>query len=381
MQFDLEITKYIPPGDGFGIHEGRAVFVPATAIGDVVRVYAVKEKKRFIIAVLKEVLTPAPDRLEAPCPHYTQCGGCSLMHLGYEKQIELKTEMLREILNNHGIEIAAEIVPPSKRTAFRHRTQVRCELGRIGFSERGDNRVVDVPGCLILSPGILAAFNRISKLGAAKSEYLLLESSDSGAVAAAVFNEKHSVPLPGFPSSVEEDYGFGAIELPVCEFAQSNPFTTGQIVADLVGACEGAKRICELYCGCGTFSIPVALKANEFLGYDISKNSIKAAKKNAARHHLDNTVFKSGNLEKASRLPKVETIIVDPPRKGLGKNIIGQIGRSKASKLVYISCNPSTLARDLKSLRDRHGFRISRITGYDMYCHSTHLEVFAVLIR
>ncbi|MCP4755743.1 MAG: class I SAM-dependent RNA methyltransferase [Proteobacteria bacterium] len=381
MTFDLEITKYVPPGDGFGLYQGKAVFVPGTAVGDVVRVRAVKEKKRFIAAVLEEVLSPSDERIEAPCPHAARCGGCSLMHLAYDDQIELKKKMLREVFGNHGLEISTEIVPSPQVYGFRYRAQLNYANGRLGFSPRKGGGIVEIPQCRILSPGIMGAVRTASQLNVADGECVLLESSANGGVAGSLLIGEETLALPRFPSQVEEDYGFGSVTLNAEGFAQSNPHITREISGALVEQCGDVKRVCELYCGCGTFSIPVASCVDELQGYDIGQGAVATARENARRNRLTNVRFKVGNLDRIGKLPNADTIMVDPPRKGLGRNAIQRIGRSKASRLFYISCNPSTLARDLEILRSRDGFHVSKVTGYDMYCHSTHLEVLAVLAR
>ncbi len=381
MLFEVEITKYVPPGDGFAIHNDKAVFVPASAVGDVVNVYAVKEKNKFIIAAIKNIVSPSPDRIDANCPHYLLCGGCSLMHLSYRNQLDLKKQMLVELFANYNLEIKPDIIPSPEQDHFRYRTQLRCVEGKIGFSERNSNKVVEITDCRILSKGISEALKKLKNLGRRECEYMLLESAETGEVAVSIMEGRKTTSLPGFPSSLEENYGFGMVELHSDGFAQSNPLVTRLIVQRLLNECKETDLICELYCGCGTFSIPVALHTKALFGFDISASSINTAKKNAEQNKLRNTEFKSCNLEKESSLPEADTIIVDPPRKGLGKNILKQIGKSKAAKLIYISCNPATLARDIKVLRDSAGFDVSAVTGYDMYCHSTHLEVFAVLNR
>ncbi|MBU3917219.1 methyltransferase [bacterium] len=381
MLFEVEITKYVPPGDGFAIYNNKAVFVPAAAVGDIVSVYTVKEKNTFIIAAIKDIITPSPDRVNADCHHYPLCGGCSLMHLSYQNQLELKKRMLMEVFSNHGFEIQPDIVSSPEKTNFRFRTQLRCVGGKIGFSERNSNRVVEISDCGILSKGISDTLKKLKRIGRLECEYMLLESSTTGEVAVSIVEGKKTSALPGFASSINEDYGFGKVELLSDGFAQSNPFVTRLIINRLVEECKKSDRMCELYCGCGTFSIPVALQTKALYGYDISMSSIATAKKNAERNELHNAEFKSGNLEKETRLQEADEIIVDPPRKGLGNNVIRQIAKSRANKLIYISCNPSTLARDAKDLKESAGFEISSITGYDMYCHSTHLEVFAILNR
>ena len=381
MTIELEIVKNVPPGDGFGYHNGKAVFVPAASVGDVVLVEPVKEKKRFIIAALKKVLTPSKDRIDAECPHYELCGGCSLMHLPMEKQLALKQQMLLEVLANNQIEAVPAIVPSPEAFQFRHRTQFTCKDGVVGYSARSSNQIVEIQQCSILSPGNQALISQLKQLGRIHCEFELLESAARQTVTVSVREKQKSEPLAGYPPTITEDYGYGPITLTSSSFSQSNPFVTRLIITDLLKEVNSQNDICELYCGSGTFSIPLAATVNTLIGYDFSASAIAAAENNASLNGLDNATFKRLNLEKNNKISKTECVVLDPPRKGLSPNIIRMIGRSSARKLIYVSCNPATFARDAKELIQSHGFQLSQLKGYDMYCHSTHLELMAVLSR
>ncbi len=381
MRFELEITKVVPPGDGFGLFKGKAVFVPAATTGDVVSVSVIKETKGVIFAALEEVVKAAPERIEPPCPHYMQCGGCSLMHLSYEKQLDLKKKMLMESFANHQFEINPELVASPQSSGFRYRSQLRIRDGLVGFSRRRGNQLVEPVQCQILSSGLMAVLPKISQLQLANGECHVLESFADGEVAGLLFLGAEPIPLPGFPESVMENYGFGNVELPVDAFAQSNPLITSKIAEELVVHCQNVGRVVELYCGCGTYSIPVGSQVEALFGFDGSQEAIQTVRENARRNHLQGLRFKVANLDRLGKLPKADTIIVDPPRKGMGKRVVKLIGRSKASKLLYVSCNPATQARDIRMLHRDHGFNLTRITGYDMYCYSTHLETLAILQR
>jgi 23S rRNA (uracil1939-C5)-methyltransferase len=381
LQFELEITKFVPPGDGQGIHNGKTVIVPGTAPGDVVRVYSLKENKRRISAALQEVLTPSDDRCDPPCPHFHLCGGCSLMHLSYERQLDLKCQMLTEVLKSNGIDWKPHVLPSPQSVNFRYKTRVRCVDGRLGFSERYSNRIVEIPECKILSQGISAALLQIGSLSRANTEFHLLQSGNTGEVAVSVLEGNDLAPLPGFASSVEENYGFGPLTLHSHGFVQSNPFVTTELIKDLQIACRNAERVVELFCGCGTFSLVLATLASRLYGYDVSPLAIQTAKSNFERLHLANGEFKAGDLNRLKKLPVAETIVVDPPRKGMGKHVCRLINRSKAGRLVYVSCNPASLARDIRELVEQGGFKLDDLKGYDMYCHATHLELMAVLSR
>jgi len=381
LQFELEIVKLVPPGDGMGYYSGKAVFVPAASPGDIVRVFSVRESKTTITAALQEVLTPSPDRRPAACPHYLECGGCSLMHLDYDRQLLVKRQMLKAVLQQHGLDLDAPVLASPATVHFRHKSRIRCEGGRIGFSERNSNRVVEIPECRILAPGILAALQRLARLGRSAAEFQLLESWNSGEVAVSLQSGKRMEPLPGFSQSVTEDYGFGKLVLHSHGFAQSSPPVTAMIIRDLLAGATGSRRICELFCGCGTFSLPLAGVVEHLTGYDVSGPSIHIAVENAERLALRNTRFEAVDLNRIAALPAADTIVADPPRKGLGDRLCQLVMTSGAEKLLYVSCNPASLARDLKTLLQPGAFTLADLKGYDMYCHATHLELMAVLTR
>lgn len=381
MSFQLEISKFVPPGDGMGYYNGKAVFVPGTTIGDVIEVEPLKEKKRFITGSVKEIISPGPDRIQPECPHFDSCGGCSLMHLSYEKQLSLKKEMLEEVFQRYEIKIKPDIVPSPETFRFRYRTQLKCKNGIVGFSAAKTNQLVSVPDCKILSGKIHSSYPSLSKLGRVDCDFFLLESYSRGDIATSVTEGKNKVPLPGYSESILEDYGFGKLKLYSSDFAQSNPFITSLIIGQLLKECGSGKEITELYCGSGTFSAALAKKASHLTGYDFSDKAIATAKENASLNNLDNIEFKSINLDKYKKLKLSELVVVDPPRKGMHELVVKKIGNSKAGKLVYVSCNPATMARDIKDLMCKYSFEMEKITAYDMYCHSTHLEAVAVLQR
>lgn len=381
VSFQVEISKYAPPGHGLGYYNGKAVFVPATAVGDVVNVIGVREKKRFITASLIEIVSPSADRITAECPHYDLCGGCSLMHLPYAKQIELKQQLLRETFQQFALSVNPVVIPSPHRKEFRFRSQLKCSDSIVGFSKRNSNQVFNLTDCLVLSRGIQHHIGQIKQLGRSQCEFHFLASLSEGTVALTITENGRNHPVPGFPSSVIEDYGFGSVLLHSSGFAQSNPFVTRMIIDALLVESRGAKEICELYCGCGTFSIPLARQVERLVGIDIDKKSVETAEKNAARNRLKNTHFQRMNLEK-KRVPiEADTIVVDPPRKGLTQTALHRIGQSKAERLLYVSCHPATLARDASSLVTEQGFEMTDLKGYDMYCHSTHLETLAIFRR
>lgn len=381
MLFDLKIEKVVPPGNGLGYFEGKTVFVEGTSVGDIVKAYKVKEKKRYIIAAVKEIVTPSPNRVEAPCPHYHICGGCSLMHLTMDDQIALKKEMLEEVLTSFNVKTSVRIKPSSNTFHYRYRSRLNVKNGLIGFQKRFSNDVIAMSECLVLSKGLNQSLNVLRTHSFPDGALFLHESCASGDISAVRANRKYFENIPGFKFEIEEDYGAGAITLQGGQFAQANPGITAGILSDLAEHIDIEDEICELYCGSGTFSMGLAPQCKSLIGLELSEIAVQQARQTARTHGLKNTRFEMANLDKAEFNKDVNLIVADPPRAGLSSGVMQQIAGSKASRFLYISCNPATMARDCEKLSVEGGFNIKQVVGYDMYPHTTHLEVLAVLER
>lgn len=381
MLFEVEIEKMVPPGNGLGYFEGKAVFIEGTIVGDVVKAYKVKEKKKFIVAVVKEIVKPSPQRVEAVCPHYQTCGGCSLMHLSLEDQIELKKEMLNDTLSSFDILPADKIKLSHTALGYRYKTRLKVKNGVVGFQKRFSNDLVGIESCPVLSEGLNRSLNTLKTLNLSDGVLHLQESSATGEISGVKSNNKFIESIPGFKFEIEEDYGAGLTTLQGGQFSQANPAITKDIIEDLLAEVKEEDDVCELYCGSGTFSMAVGARSAQLTGYELSEIAIQQAKQNARKNKLKNVDFKVANLDKAEMDRDINLIIADPPRAGLSPKVIRQITNSKAQRFLYVSCNPATMARDCRKLKEEGGFSVKKVTGYDMYPQTTHLEALAVLER
>ena len=380
------IEKFAPPGNGLGFYQDKAVFVPQTAVGDEVLVAVEKEKKRYIIGRLEKVIKPGPKRREVPCAHYADCGGCDLLHLSYSDQLELKKEMLVEILAGAGIQAAVNMVAAPNQFHYRHRALFRRDQksGDFGFLRRRSRQVVAVPDCLVLAKGLTTLLKKLAELPSLSNKmttfYGLVSASED--FAAVAYNGRGFQVIPGIPETVSENYGFGDLELAASGFAQANPAITRLMISDLLQFCAAAREVAELYGGSGTFSLPLATIAQNLTVYESDLAAAARGRRNAAHNGWENIRIVSGRVEKKVLPGVLDTLVVDPPRSGLQPVIIEKMVKSQASQLIYISCNPATLARDLARLKAYdNGFTLDSLKAYDMYAGTTHLEVMAVLKR
>lgn len=387
----VTIDKYAPPGNGLGFFQGKAVFVPQAVVGDKLSVQVEKEKKRYIIGSLSEVVKPGPGRCQPPCPHYEKCGGCDLLQLSYADQLSLKQEMLEQVLTGAGISCLATLIAAPRTTGYRHRAIFHFDhdLLQIGFLRRRSHKVVPVRECPVLAPGLqklLAEFSENPQLlsSGLSSCYALANSRGEYAAVGCRgrFNQRNLKNLKNISETVIENYGFGELELAAGGFAQVNPEVTAIIIKDLLSLCADAAVIAELYGGSGTLSLALVTVAEKLTVYESDLPAAARGRRNLKRNGFENVRFIGGRVEKSKLENNLDTLVVDPPRVGLSPAVVAMIGKSSAVKIIYISCNPATLARDISRLQALSpNLTLKSIKAYDMYPGTTHLEVMAVLQR
>ena len=387
---ELEIEKYVPPGVGLGYIEGKPVFVPETLRGDRVRVAVEQSRNRYQKAQLQEVLTASADRIAPSCLHYSQCGGCDAMHMSYETQLLHKLQVLQETLDQHSLkpEKPVSIIPNSQPQHYRHRTRLHYDGENLGFKARKEHTVFPIPECLILSnsiknilPQLKNHLKRQTPRNAPSCEVMLQSSTHSPDVAISCKNSSGLIQqLMGFRQKIEEDYGWGTLKLSSSGFAQSTPIMMHLLIQAVLDACEGAEYVGELYCGVGSFSLPLSQQVKELWAYDIDEDSINLAKENAKKWAAT-PQFKAESANRVSFPQQAETLLVDPPRSGLSKKVVQQLRKKSWKRLIYVSCNPASFSRDLSRLTQNSSIKIQQVTGFDFYSHTTHLEVLAVLER
>ncbi len=392
MQFvPVTIEKYAPPGNGLGFYQGKAVFVPQAVVGDKLLVQVEKEKKRYIIGSLSEVIEAAPERCQPSCPHYEKCGGCDLLQLSYSDQLSLKQDMLEQVLAGAGISLPVSMVAAPRTTNYRHRAIFHFDHDsqQIGFLRRRSHNVVSIPDCPILAPGLRRLLAEISE----NPEFLSSELSTCYALAnsrgeyAAIgcrgrFSQRNLKSIKNISETVVENYGFGELELAAGGFAQVNPQITTIIIKDLLSQCADAAVIAELYGGSGTLSVALATVASQLTVYENDLAAAVRGRRNLKHNGFENVRFIGGRVEKSKLKPNLDILVVDPPRIGLSSTVAEMIGKSSAVKIIYISCNPATLARDISRIQALSpNFVLKSIQAYDMYPGTTHLEVMAVIER
>jgi 23S rRNA (uracil1939-C5)-methyltransferase len=347
---DLTIHDVAFGGKGVARDGGKAVFVPFTIDGERVSARITREKKQFAEAELLEVLEPSPHRVTAPCPYFGRCGGCSYQHISYDHQLELKARQVDQAMRR--IARLADppmrpIVPSPLPYGYRNRITVHAQDDVVGFYRRDVHQLMDIAACPISMPEVNAALAQLRAARTADGHYTL---------------RAHSGPRV---------------------FAQTND-AVADAMADFIGSIltGDEELLIDAFCGAGFFAKRLAPKFQRVIGIDWDRFAIEAARKGAQ----PNETYIAGDvaieLAKASRSGGVYTadaLILDPPATGLSPEMRRTILDCSPQTIIYVSCNPPTLARDLAELQSH--FSIVSITPFDMFPQTAEIEVVAELSR
>ncbi|MEK6304383.1 MAG: class I SAM-dependent RNA methyltransferase [Acidobacteriota bacterium] len=388
---ELTTDRLAYGGEAVARHDGLAVFIPFAAAGERLRVRITERKKNFARAAIEQVLIPADSRREAPCRYYGECGGCQLQHINYNAQLEAKTGFVRDALERVGrIDWPGEIeIRHAAEFGYRARAQVKVERldetsTRVGFARGGLRSVCDVASCAILLPGLDAALGSLRDAIAGNPD--LIESSGRSMeinIAAGDSGVSFEPQVSGLPGGV---LGRGLAEFNFrfspAAFFQANSLMIETLLAEAVGDESGLLAI-DLFAGVGLFTLPLARRYTRVIGIESDRRAASFAADNIAANNVSNADVHQSNaatwLERfaARRNPAPDLILLDPPRAGAA-DTIPHIIAARPARITYVSCDPSTLARDLRKLLDA-GYELRSVVALDMFPQTYHVEVVARL--
>ena len=358
----LRIEDIAFGGEGVGRVDGFVVFVPFVGLGETVEAEVTELKKSFARTRLVKVLTASPDRVDPRCRYFGQCGGCQYQHLAYEAQLRLKHKQISDLLRRIGgfaSAVIEPVIPCPEPYGYRNRVMVRSQWNRetqslvIGFL-RADNRLaVDVERCEIAEPAL--------------NEQLL---------------QVRAKPPPKGGIKVVLRIAPDGWELPRDSFFQNNFFLLPKLVERVRETLQaaGTRFLIDAYCGVGFFSVELGDLVERFAGIEIDIPAIKAARKNAANRGLVNGEFVAGSTEEVlPRLitqfsPAATSVIIDPPRTGCSPSSIALLRSVGPQQVIYVSCHPATLARDLGALCADGAYEVRRVLPLDMFPQTQHVE-------
>lgn len=428
--YELEITSLTSEGEGVGRVDGFAIFVDGALPGEVVVAKVFQAKKRYARAKLVSIIKPSHNRQEPPCKYFSKCGGCQLMHLAYGEQLQAKHAKVEGAFRRIGQldeVVIEECVPSPKDYRYRNKVimPVVCDTHdwKIGFYEKKSHRVIDIDTCAIhnkLGDGVFNKLRNILRNSPIRIQHIaiktaiqteqvlvILVSAERNMEAVkSVANEimgtcphvkgvllnippkrgkgvfgKQWKTLAG-SSRIEEDLCGLTFEISGASFFQVNTLQAEQLYRAVLDAAKIKKEtiVLDAYCGVGTLSLIAAQKAKHVHGIEMVPEAIQDAKINAKRNGIRNCTFSCGLTEQLIKNHKdVDVVIINPPRQGCDERVIDSLLKSLPKTIVYVSCDPTTLARDLALLQK--GYSITQVQPFDMFPQTTHVETVATLHR
>lgn len=437
----LEITAMSSEGSGIGRYEGRAVFVPMTAIGDIVKVKVLKVKQNYAFGKIEEILTPSADRVDVDCSAFSKCGGCVYRHISYDSELKIKKIKVEDAIKRiGGVDMKATTICGGISEHYRNKAQYPVSADfAVGFYAKHSHRIIPCESCMLQPEAFdevvvvftewikqknLSVYDEETGRGLIRHLYLRYAEITNEFMVAVVINgdvlpdseelvtllkqtigdklktvvlninkEKTNVILG---NTCKILYGDGYIFDAICGVKiRINPLSFYQVNRAMAeklymqaahyADAEG-KTVLDLYCGAGAIGLSMADKAKEIIGVEIVPEAVKDAEFNAQNNKITNARFICGDAAKAADTLnregiKPDVVVVDPPRKGCSEELLKTIARDFApERIVYVSCDPATLARDIKIL-DGLGYKLREYTPFDLFPRTSHVETVAYLTR
>ncbi|MBM3191846.1 MAG: 23S rRNA (uracil(1939)-C(5))-methyltransferase RlmD [Chlamydiae bacterium] len=437
--FEVEITSLGISGEGIGVKEGLTVFVEGALPLEKVQVRLKELKKNYAIATLLQIIKPSPYRVKPPCPFFERCGGCQIMHLDYPRQLEIKGRRVRDALTRIGqqeVKDPVKVHPSTPHFSYRNKIQLPVAADatgqlQVGLYAKGTHEVIPIDKCLIHMPLGDEVYRQVLKLLQRSSlkpycerthdgefRHLLIRTATfAGQVLIALVTkgaiteelQKVAKQISQIPQVVgvvhhrnarkdnvilDKDfsllYGTAFMEERLCgltfhvsiaSFFQVNPYQAENLYQKALDLAEltPASRVLDAYCGIGTLSLLIAKRAGFVEGIECVQQAIIDAKENAKRNSINNVNFICGVSEKAiAGINLVDRVFLNPPRKGCDPRVLLEIKRLNPPLVIYISCDPATLARDIQILSG-YGFEVEHVEAFDMFPQTMHVETIVKL--
>jgi 23S rRNA (uracil1939-C5)-methyltransferase len=382
---EVRIERILPGGVGLGHAEGKTVLVSLAAPGDVLRVQVEREQGNVLFASVVEVLTPSPVRVEPPCPYFGRCGGCDFQQLTYEAQLAAKAEIIADCLHRIARlnEVPAITVRPSPKD-WRYRVratwQIDQEKREIGYYERGSRRVCDVEYCAVLMPELQETLERVRATDWAEFpadlKHLDAVAGENDVSLSPPFGEFETNELSMRVGN--EVYQYNAES-----FFQINPALLPELIEFALSDVSGETAL-DLYCGVGLFTLPLARRFEKVVGVEANPIAMRFARRNLDQAGLTNarvvTATVAGWVRGNAHRDLFDFVLLDPPRAGAESVVIKGVLDLAPKRISYVSCDPATLARDLKKLIGG-GYAIDSIAGFDLFPQTHHVETVVLLRR
>ena len=379
-EVEVQIERILPGGLGLAHAAGQTVLVGLAVPGDRLRVRVDRQRGSVAFASIVEVIEPSLSRVTPRCGYFGRCGGCDFQQLNYETQLAAKVEIILDCLRRIArLDYSGDIPIIPSPTAFHYRSSAQWKYdpvtNRVGYFERGSHTICDVVDCPILVPALQNVLTNLRQrmLDGSLPEEVFEYEAVAGAEGVSIFPAAHLESIREVSRNVGENrYRFSADS-----FFQTNQELLPSLIDAAMSDAEGETAL-DLYCGVGLFTLPLSRRFTQVIGVEGNSGAVDYARQNLAGASLSNATIVCATVgswlrENAASIAPVDLILLDPPRTGTEKGVIDGILLARPRRISYVSCDPATLARDLRALIDG-GYRFDSIVALDMFPQTYHVE-------
>lgn len=394
MKCTIEKMSY--DGNGITHINNKICFISHALTNEEVDISITKDEKKYSEAIVNKIIKPSTIRIPSYCPYAKECGGCSYDIVSYEDSIKLKKEAINDLLSHNGLPLLNDLIPSNPNLYYRNKISLKIENHQYGYYQESSHTFIPITSCSLASSSInslLKDFNDLNinngsiVIRSNENDELLLEIEtedkpriekelvNKHKIAGIIWNHRCVYNNPYFII----DRNHILYKIYYDSFFQVNPYISEEISKQLLTNFNKKDKVFDLYCGVGFFSLKLAKIVSEVIGIEENPSAILNANYNASLNNIINISFHIGKVENIiDKIPtKVNKVVVDPPRSGLHEKVINTLLKNKYQTIIYISCNPMTLVRDLKKLLTI--YNIESITGYDMFSYTKHVETVSIL--
>lgn len=398
----VKIIRYNNEGEGVAIFNDLVIFVPGVIVSEEVKIKIVDIKKNYARGEVIKILIPSTERRIPVCPFYNECGSCNLMHIDYNEQLDFKKKKVEDIFKKvSNIDVEVKKINSFNNLHYRNKVVLRVSEDKIGYYKEKTNTLVDINECLICDELINDIIRRIRTFIKDNKNHKIKEvmirvAREEVLLCFDNLNKNYIDDIKDIFKDVTSLYindelilGISSINQKILDlvfdispksFFQVNTLTASKLFEYALKDVND-KNICvDLYSGTGTITMLLSKKARRVIGIEVVKDAVKDAENNLLLNGIDNVEFKLGRVEDLIDELKdlnIDTLVMDPPRSGSDKRSLRSLLKFKPKEIIYISCNPITLARDYNVIKNL--YEIKEIQLFDMFPNTTHVETVMVL--
>ena len=394
---NVKVEKLDDFGRGIGYVDNKIIFISDAMIGEVVDVNIIKETNKYCEGEVIEYKKKSNDRVNVSCPYYKFCGGCNILHMNYDNQIEYKKDKLKNILKKFShLNIDIDVIKNKDVIGYRNKIELKIQDNRWGYYNSSTHNFVEIDKCLLAKDSINKVIENKKYINVNNASITIRSNYNDEIILVIKTDDKVNIDIDSLKKNIKlvgivvnDDMFYGdnffyeminnkLFKVNYNSFFQINNYITKEMIKVINDNCNG-KILLDLYCGVGFLGQVIDYEFDKIYGIELNRNSVIDAINNAKINKINNTYYMCGDSSKliSNIKENIDTLIIDPPRSGLYKNMVNDVLNISSDKIIYVSCNPITMGRDINLLKEK--YMVEKIYLLDMFSNTYHFESVCVL--